>query len=69
MQERFALLNARLTLSSPDERWVLSLWGKNILDKTYKTQYFSFDGNPLLTPGALVLGEPRMYGAEVRINF
>lgn len=68
-QERFALLNARATYTSPNERWSLSLWGKNILDKTYKTQYFSFDGNPLLTPGALVLGEPRMYGAEVRVNF
>lgn len=68
-QDSYALLNARVTFTTVDGRWSFSLWGKNLTDEVYKTQYFSFDGNTLLTPGALVLGEPRMYGADIRLNF
>ncbi len=32
-QDSYALVNARATLSSPSERWQLSLWGKNLGDE------------------------------------
>lgn len=55
-------LDARLSLSGPDDRWELSLWGKNLTDEltpTYVTYFGPF--RQILTPYA----PPRTYGVTV----
>ena len=55
-------LDARLSLSGPDDRWEVSLWGKNLtneLTPTYVTYFGPF--RQILTPYA----PPRTYGVTV----
>ena len=53
------LLNARISLSSADDRWEASLWGKNLGDKFYYLERFDNFGPSWIyeTPGV-----PRRYG-------
>jgi iron complex outermembrane receptor protein len=60
---RYSLVNASLSFETPDRRWRLSLWGKNLLDKDY-----------LMTPstsGVLseYLGPPRTFGFTLSARF
>ena len=52
-QKGFALWDASLVYTAPDDRWSIGLFGKNILDKKYKTSGYTFmAANP--TTGALI---------------
>lgn len=54
-QSGYALLDASLVYTSPDDRWSIGLHGKNLTDKEYKTSGYSFiAGNA--TTGAPTLG-------------
>lgn len=68
-QHSFTLLSGRLTYRLPDGKQSIALWGKNLTDKAYFTKYFDLGGNPFLPPAAIVLGEPRMYGVEYKVDF
>jgi iron complex outermembrane recepter protein len=35
MQNGYALINGRVSLSTPDERWTIELWGRNLTDERY----------------------------------
>ncbi|MEY4619310.1 MAG: hypothetical protein RIS65_482, partial [Pseudomonadota bacterium] len=51
----YALVDASLVYTAPDDRWSIGLYGKNLLDKEYKTSGYSFiAGNA--TTGAPTLG-------------
>ena len=63
------LLNARVTLAGEEDRWSIALWGKNLTDKTYKTRLFDLSNQALIGQKLIVLGAPRTYGVEARINF
>jgi len=81
-QEGFTLVNARVGLRGPDERWAIELWGQNIFDKNYQqvafntpfqgagsiaqTQAFGTTANQLFSS---FLAEPRTYGVTVRGKF
>lgn len=67
-QGGFVLYNARIQYRTPDERWSVALWGKNLANKVYITKYFDLGGNPLLPPGAFVLSDPRTYGLELQVK-
>lgn len=41
-QSRYALVDASLVYTSPDDRWSIGLHGKNLTDKEYKTSGYSF---------------------------
>jgi iron complex outermembrane receptor protein len=41
-QDGFALWDASLVYSAPDDRWSIGLHGKNLLDKNYKTSGYTF---------------------------
>ncbi|WP_447765571.1 TonB-dependent receptor [Sphingopyxis panaciterrae] len=54
-QKGFALWDASLVYTAPDDRWSLGVFGKNILDKHYKTSGYTFiNVNPVT--GVPVLG-------------
>jgi iron complex outermembrane receptor protein len=54
-QSGYALVDASLVYTAPDDRWSIGLYGKNLLDKEYKTSGYSFiAGNA--TTGVPVLG-------------
>lgn len=54
-QSGYALVDASLVYTSPDDRWSIGLHGKNLTDKQYKTSGYSFiAGNA--TTGAPTLG-------------
>ncbi len=67
-QKAYGLLEGRLAYSLNSEPNVeIALWGKNLLDKTYRTNALDFDGS--LGYNLAFLGEPRTVGVEVRIAF
>ncbi|MBB3982895.1 iron complex outermembrane receptor protein [Sphingobium fontiphilum] len=52
-QKGFALWDASIVYTAPDDRWSLGLHGKNLLDKEYKTSGYTFvAANP--TTGAII---------------
>lgn len=54
-QSGYALVDASLVYTSPDDRWSIGLHGKNLTDKQYKTSGYSFiAGNA--TTGAPTMG-------------
>ncbi|HUD51102.1 TonB-dependent receptor [Parvibaculum sp.] len=67
VQGGMLLLDGRLGWRSPDDRYELGLWGKNLLDKTYLVDTvplaadFGFD--------ALYYGDPRTFGVYFKTNF
>lgn len=63
-QDAYTLLDMRLSYMSDDIE--LSLWGKNLSDKTYYVS--GFDTSAFMADD-LVRGEPRTYGVEARYNF
>lgn len=54
-QKGFAMLDASVVYTAPDDRWSIGLFGKNLTDKEYKTSGYTFiNVNP--TTGAPILG-------------
>lgn len=68
MTGNYGLLNLRLGVRTEDQRWDLSLWGRNIGNKHYASNYFNYGS---LLPGTYVgfFGDPATYGATLRFNF
>ena len=60
-QDDYAVLNASVAWISPDERWKVSLWGKNLADELYADARYGFLGSAWAhyTP-------PRTYGVSVQ---
>lgn len=66
-QDSYALVNARVTWSSPDEMYQVAIWGKNLTDEEYITKAFDVTG---LAGGIIAhTGQPSSFGAEVTVNF
>jgi len=66
-QDGFWLWNGRFGVISPDEHWVLSVWGKNLTDEFYVTQ--SYDNTGGIFPSQKFIGLRRTYAVSVRYNF
>jgi len=58
--------DARLSYQTPDEKWKLSLWGKNIFDEEYIEQLFTQRGGRIAFG---IFGDPARYGASVEYSF
>lgn len=63
-QDSFEILSGYMNLLSPDERWMLSLWGKNLGDEEYSTHILSFAGTKITT-----FAPPRTFGVSVTYSF
>jgi iron complex outermembrane recepter protein len=82
-QDSFTVVNGRLGITGPDERWAVELWAQNLLDKNYQQVAFNSpfqEGGvtPAFTdpqfPGgrqifSSYLAEPRTYGLTLRARF
>jgi iron complex outermembrane receptor protein len=63
----YLLVNARLGVRSPDDRWDVALWGKNLTNREYIAQFHQgFDG--LFGIEALP-GDQRMIGLNVSFRY
>ncbi|HVH37775.1 MAG TPA: TonB-dependent receptor [Sphingomicrobium sp.] len=60
----YGLLDGRVTLTPNDGDVTLSVWGKNITNKLYRTNIIAFFGDEVSR-----LGAPRTYGVEVGFRF
>ena len=75
----YALLGARATLNGPGDRWSVSLFGNNLLNKQYETgNLYQFLGASLLQNNQVFTGssavrrmhaDPMTYGAAATIRF
>lgn len=67
-QKGYAVVNARATWLSPNENWQVSVFGKNIFDKTYRI----FGENTIGFGFGIVLaqyGRPAEWGIDVKYRF
>jgi len=82
-QEGFVVVNGRIGIRGPDQRWALEVWAQNLFDEDYTQVAFNlpFQGagtraqvSQLGAPSATTLfgaylAEPRTYGITGRIRF
>jgi len=82
-QESFTLVNARIGLRGPDQKWSLEFWGQNIFNKDYAQVAFNSPFQAGTTAAPFVdpqypggrqlfsqfLAEPRTYGVTARFNY
>ncbi len=81
-QDSFTVVNGRIGIEGPGDRWGVELWAQNLFDKTYKQVAFDapIQGTPGTTTRAVqagffpratqiygaFLGEPRTFGITLR---
>ena len=72
IQGAYGLLSARIGFGPNDGRWALEFWGQNLLDKGYYQVAFDapFQGIPgVANQIDSFVGDPRTYGATIRVKF
>jgi iron complex outermembrane receptor protein len=65
-QDRYALLNARVSWHAADEKWELGLWDNNLTNRFYLTNSYDLQS---LGFDYLHRGLPRMYGIDATYHF
>jgi outer membrane receptor protein involved in Fe transport len=74
VQGSYGILNARIGIGSPDGKWALEVWGQNVANKGYFQVAFDTPFQGLAVPGfnnqiASFVGDPRTFGATLRVKF
>ena len=64
MEAGYGLLDGRVTFSPEDKPWAISIWGKNITAKDYRTSIIAILGTEISSFGA-----PRTFGADLSVKF
>jgi iron complex outermembrane receptor protein len=67
LQAAYGLLNARLGVGAPDDRWAVELWSANLADKRY--YQVAFDAPFQYHQVDAFLGAPRTFGLTARVKF
>ncbi len=62
----FATVGARIGVRDPNNRWEVSAFGTNLFNQDFNVQGFTI---PLQDSIAVFPGEPRFWGAELKVNF
>jgi outer membrane receptor protein involved in Fe transport len=67
VQPGYTLVNGRVGVATPDERWAVEVWGRNLFDENYAQIMFDIP----LPPGAVwaFLGARRTYGMTLRARY
>lgn len=65
----YALLDARITLSPPGERWSFSVWGRNLTDKVYFVGLIPATSSGKVIGTQRIVGAPRTLGGEIAWHF
>ncbi|MFM5916716.1 MAG: TonB-dependent receptor [Novosphingobium sp.] len=83
IQDGFALVNARIGVRGPDDKWSLEFWGQNVFNQDYAQVAFNTPFQAGTTSAPFVyptypggrqlfsqfLAEPRTYGVTLRTKF
>lgn len=64
VERGYGLLDGRISLKLPHRDWTVSLYGKNLTNKLYRTNIIAFFGDEVSSFAA-----PRTYGVELGIGF
>jgi outer membrane receptor protein involved in Fe transport len=68
-QDGYTLVNGRIGITGPDDRWGVEVWANNLFDIDYSQVAFN---TPFVAPQqtySAFLAEPRTYGVTVRAGF
>ncbi len=65
-QEAYWVTNARISFYSADDRYSVSLWGRNLADEQYSTKSFDLSDFGYTMSH---IGSPRMFGVEATLRF
>lgn len=68
-QDGYVLVNGRIGITGPDDRWAVEVWANNLFDKDYTQVAFN---TPFVAPQQVFstfLAEPRTYGVTLRGSF
>lgn len=65
-QEGFTKINANIRFTTPDEKWILNLWGKNLTDETVYIGSFILNGS---LSNLDMLAPPRTFGVTVGCSY
>jgi hypothetical protein len=74
IQGGYGILNARIGIGPPNGRWALELWSQNLANKGYFQVAFDAPFQGLAVPGFnnqidSFVGDPRTFGATIRVKF
>src|SRR5580704_12348033 len=74
IQGAYGILNGRIGIGSPDGKWAFEVWGQNLADKGYYQVAFDTPFQGIGTPAkanqlSAFLGDPRTFGATIRVKF
>jgi outer membrane receptor protein involved in Fe transport len=67
IQGAYGILNGRLGVGAPDDKWAVEVWGANLANKYY--YQVAFDAPFQYNQIDAFLGAPRMYGLTARVRF
>jgi outer membrane receptor protein involved in Fe transport len=67
IQGAYGLLNGRIGVGAPDDKWAVEIWGANLADKYY--YQVAFDAPFQYNQIDAFLGAPRTYGVTARAKF
>jgi iron complex outermembrane recepter protein len=67
LQGAYGLLNARIGLGAPDNKWAVELWAANLADKYY--YQVAFDAPFQYNQIDAFLGAPRTFGITARLKY
>jgi iron complex outermembrane recepter protein len=67
LQGAYGILNARIGVGAPDDRWTVELWSNNLADKDY--YQVAFDAPFQYNQIDAFLGAPRTFGITGRVRF
>ncbi|MHC3126196.1 hypothetical protein OB03_02325 [Brevundimonas sp. GN22] len=63
-EDAYGQLNGRIGVASPDGRWSLTLWGRNITDELYRISVIPFAGDEVS-----LFGAPRTFGVRLGVRY
>ena len=66
-EQPYWLLNARVSVTSADEKWEFAVWGKNLTETVYASENFDFTG--VNGTGLRVAGFPREVGGSIAFRW
>ncbi len=67
VQKGYALVNGRVGIGPEDDHWAFEIWGQNLLNQDY--YQVAFDATAQSKTYNAFLGQPRTYGATLRVKF
>ena len=74
LQGGYGILDARIGIGAPDGKWTFEIWGQNLADKGYFQVAFDAPFQGVGPPGFnnqldSFIGDPRTFGATIRVKF